>query len=75
MAIVDYIQRHPEVFVGLVGLVFVFNVVSIYIRGRQAERQFEKHPLLESSSENEVHLATRISLRSLNWEVPVESWT
>ena len=36
----DYLQTHPEIFVGVVGLIFVINLVTVYIRGRKAEQRF-----------------------------------
>jgi hypothetical protein len=41
MLFIDYIQRHPEILAGLVGLTFVINVVTFYVGGRRAERRFE----------------------------------
>jgi hypothetical protein len=45
MLFIDYIQRHPEVFAGLVALTLVINVVTLYVGGRKAEQRFEKHGL------------------------------
>ena len=39
----DYLQTHPEIFVGVVGLIFVINLVTVYIRGRKAEQRFNQN--------------------------------
>jgi len=41
MVFIDYVQRHPEVFAGLVALIFVINMVTFYVGGRKAEQRFE----------------------------------
>jgi len=43
MVLLDYIERHPEVFAGVVALIFVINMVTFYVGGRKAERRFASH--------------------------------